>query len=50
MHGNRLCGDAVGIHMDVRITEKLATKRAMDVKAAMSRIMSVICLSKLFMF
>ena len=38
------------IHMEVRITEKLATNTAMDVKAAMSRIMSVICLSLLSMF
>lgn len=36
--------------MDVRITEKLATKTAMDVKAARSRMKSVICLSLLVMF
>lgn len=36
--------------MDVRITEKLVTKRAMDANAAMSRMMSVIYLSILFMF
>lgn len=37
-------------HMEVRITEKLATKTAMEAKAAMSRKMSVICLSLLVMF
>ncbi|MBB3948340.1 hypothetical protein GGQ73_004321 [Rhizobium skierniewicense] len=34
----------------MRITEKLATNTAMEAKAAMSRMMSVICLSILFMF
>jgi hypothetical protein len=37
-------------HIEVRITEKLVTKTAMEAKAAMSRMMSVICLSILFMF
>lgn len=32
------------------MTEKLATKRAMEAKAARSRIKSVICLSLLVMF
>jgi hypothetical protein len=36
--------------MAVRITEKLATKTAMEAKAAMSRMISVISLSLLVMF
>ncbi len=41
---------AIPDHMEVRMTEKLATKTAMEANAAMSRMMSVICLSILFMF